>query len=177
MPAEPPASSNSSALKGGGEPIDALSWSHPAALIARWFGVGLLPSAPGTWGSVAALPCAWAIAYFIAKPALIVAAVALFFLGWWAAERVAAASGIADDSTIVVDEVVGQWLAISAAPLNPAAYVLGFTLFRVFDIWKPWPVSWAERLPGGLGVMADDALAGLYALIVLVPVLRFLGAL
>src|SRR5262252_3657870 len=106
MPAEPPTSSNSSALKGGGEPLNALSWSHPAALIARWFGVGLLPSAPGTWGSVAALPCAWAIAYFIAKPALVIAAVALFFLGWWAAERMAAGSGIADDSTIVVDEVV-----------------------------------------------------------------------
>jgi len=89
----------------------------------------------------------------------------------------AAASGIADDRTIVVDEVVGQWLALSAAPLNPAAYVLGFTLFRVFDIWKPWPVSWAERLPGGLGVMTDDALAGIYSLIVLVPVLRLLGAL
>jgi phosphatidylglycerophosphatase A len=177
MAADPPTSSNSSARKGGREPINALQWTHPAALIARWFGVGLLPSAPGTWGSVAALPCAWAIAYFIAKPALVIAAVALFFLGWWASERMARASGIADDSTIVVDEVVGQWLVIAAAPLNPATYVLGFTLFRIFDIWKPWPVSWAEGLPGGLGVMADDALAGLYALIVLVPVLRLLGAL
>jgi len=157
--------------------INGLAWSHPAALIARWFGIGLLPGAPGTWGSVAALPCAWAIAYFIAAPALIVATVVLFFVGWWAAERVATASGIADDSTIVVDEVVGQWLAISAAPLDPAAYILGFTLFRIFDIWKPWPVSWAESLPGGLGVMADDALAGVYSLIVLVPVLRLLGAL
>ena len=156
---------------------EGLSPSHPAALIGRWFGVGLLPRAPGTWGSLAALPFAWAIAYFVAPVAVFAAAAALFFLGWWAAERMAAASGIADDRTIVVDEVVGQWLALSAAPLNPAAYVLGFTLFRVFDIWKPWPVSWAERLPGGLGVMTDDALAGIYSLIVLVPVLRLLGAL
>jgi phosphatidylglycerophosphatase A len=157
--------------------FEGLSSSHPAALIGRWFGVGLLPRAPGTWGSLAALPCAWIIAYAIAPGAVFVAAVALFFVGWWAAQRMAVATGIVDDRTIVVDEVVGQWLAISAAPLNPAAYVLGFTLFRVFDIWKPWPVSWAEGLPGGLGVMADDALAGLYSLIVLVPVLLLVGAL
>ncbi len=183
MPAEPPTSSNSSALKGVGEPIDApqqphrLSITDPASLIARWFGIGLLPRAPGTWGSLSALPFAWAIAHFIAPVAVVIAAVALFFLGWWAAERVAAASDVADDSTIVVDEVVGQWLAICAAPLDPVAYVMGFALFRAFDIWKPWPVSWAESLPGGLGVMADDVLAGLYALIVLVPLLRLLGAL
>jgi phosphatidylglycerophosphatase A len=154
-----------------------LSSSHPAALIGRWFGVGLLPRAPGTWGSLAALPCGWVIAYAIAPGAVFIAAVALFFVGWWAAERMAAATGMVDDRTIVVDEVVGQWLAISAAPLNPAVFIFGFVLFRVFDIWKPWPVSWGESLPGGLGVMADDVLAGLYTLIVLVPALRLLGAL
>jgi phosphatidylglycerophosphatase A len=148
----------------------------PAWLIATWFGAGLLPRVPGTWGSLAALPFAWGIAMAGGAVALAAAAAVLFFLGWWAAARVTRASGVADDGTVVVDEVVGQWLTLAAAPLDLGDYLLGFLLFRVFDIWKPWPVRWADRhVPGGLGVMADDVLAAIYAAAALL-LLRFVGS-
>jgi phosphatidylglycerophosphatase A len=142
--------------------------ADPARLIATWFGAGLLPWAPGTWGSLAALPFAWAIAWAGGAPGLVTAALLLFFIGWWAAGRTEHASGIADEGAIVVDEVAGQWLTLAAAPLDPLAYLAGFLLFRLFDITKPWPVRWADRrLGGGLGVMADDMLAALYAALAL----------
>jgi phosphatidylglycerophosphatase A len=141
-----------------------LPFRHPAALLATWFGAGLLPVAPGSWGSLAALPFAWAIATLFGPAALLVAAAILFLVGWWAAEQVGRASGVADEGSIVIDEVAGQWLTLSVAPPSAAAYVLGFLLFRLFDITKPWPARAAERnLPGGLGVMADDIVAGVYA--------------
>ena len=161
----------------GGRRKRELTLSDPAWLIATWFGAGLLPWAPGTWGSLAALPFAWAIAWAGGAPALAVAASVLFFVGWWAAEGVERASGIADDGAIVIDEVVGQWLTLAAVPLDPRAYLLGFLLFRLFDIVKPWPVRWADRrIAGGLGVMADDVLAALYAASALL-LLRLLGRL
>jgi phosphatidylglycerophosphatase A len=141
-----------------------LPFRHPAALLATWFGAGLLPVAPGSWGSLAALPFAWAIVTLFGPAALLVAAAILFLAGWWAAEQVGRASGVADEGSIVIDEVAGQWLTLSVAPPSAAAYVLGFLLFRLFDITKPWPARAAERnLPGGLGVMADDIVAGVYA--------------
>jgi len=141
---------------------------HPASLLATWFGAGLLPGAPGTWGSLAALPFAWAIAARFGPAALLVAAAIAFFVGWWAAEQVGRASGVADEGSIVIDEVAGQWLTLAAAAPSAEAYVLGLLLFRLFDITKPWPARAAERnLPGGLGVMADDIVAGVYAAAVL----------
>lgn len=141
---------------------------HPAALLATWFGAGLLPWAPGTWGSLAALPFAWLIATLFGPASLVIAAAIVFVIGWWAAEQVGRASGIADQRTIVIDEVAGQWLTLAVAPPSAAAYVLGFLLFRLFDITKPWPASAAERnIPGGLGVMADDIVAGIYAAVLL----------
>ncbi|HEX9489214.1 MAG TPA: phosphatidylglycerophosphatase A [Stellaceae bacterium] len=141
-----------------------LPFRHPAALLATWFGAGLLPGAPGSWGSLAALPFAWAIATLFGPAALLVAAAVLFVVGWWAAEQVGRASGVADEGSIVIDEVAGQWLTLAVAPPSAEAYVLGFVLFRLFDITKPWPARAAERnLPGGLGVMADDIVAGVYA--------------
>jgi phosphatidylglycerophosphatase A len=146
-----------------------LSPWHPAMLVATWFGCGLLPIAPGTWGSLAALPFAWAIAVLAGPSGLIAAALVVFLLGWWAAHVVSQASGIKDPGAIVVDEVAGQWLTLAAAPLDPLHYGAGFLLFRLFDILKPWPASWADRrLPGGFGVMADDIFAALYAAAVLV---------
>ncbi|HKW53882.1 MAG TPA: phosphatidylglycerophosphatase A [Stellaceae bacterium] len=141
---------------------------HPAGIIATWFGAGLLPWAPGTWGSLAALPFAWVIAWLFGAVGLLAAAIALFFIGWWAAARMTRATGIKDSGTIVVDEVAGQWLSLVAAPLVPGAYALAFVLFRLFDITKPWPARWADRaLPGGFGVMADDVFAGIYAALAL----------
>jgi len=141
---------------------------HPAALLATWFGAGLLPWAPGSWGSLAALPFAWAIASLLGPAALVAAAAIVFVIGWWAAAQVGRASGIADEGSIVIDEVAGQWLTLAVVPPSAATYLLGFLLFRLFDITKPWPARTAERIiPGGLGVMADDIVAGIYAAVLL----------
>lgn len=146
---------------GGGQ-----RWSL-TALLATWFGVGRIPRAPGTWGSVAALPCAWPLAYWGGWPALLVGALAIFLVGWWAAEQYERQSGRHDPKEVVIDEVAGQWLALLPAGLDPVSMLAAFILFRLFDILKPWPVSWAEGLPGGLGVMADDMLAGILAALLL----------
>ena len=145
-----------------------LPFRHPVTLLATWFGAGLLPKAPGSWGSLAALPFAWVITE-AGGGRLLAAAVALVSLvGWWAAERYAEASGGGDPGPVVIDEVAGQWLVLTMLPPDLAGYALGFVLFRLFDIVKPWPVSWADRrLKGGLGIMLDDLLAGLYGLGVL----------
>lgn len=148
---------------------------HPGTLIATWFGVGLLPWAPGTWGSLVALPLAWLIAAQFGRIGLLLATLLVLAVGWLAAAAVTKASGVEDEGSVVVDEVAGQWLTLVAAPLSPLAYAMGFLLFRLFDIAKPWPVRWADRaIGGGLGVMADDVLAALYAALAL-SVLLWLG--
>ena len=137
-------------------------------LIATWFGTGLLPWAPGSWGSLAALPCAWVIVHIAGPAALAAAAMLVFALGWWAAAAVAAASGNEDPGFIVVDEVVAQWLVLAPAPLDWRVYAAAFLLFRIFDITKPWPARAIERrVKGGLGIMLDDIVAALYAVVLL----------
>ncbi len=141
----------------------ALPLSHPACLLATWFGSGLLRPAPGTWGSLAALPFAWIIAYFGGPIALATATVLVFALGCWAGGVYERAGGDKDPGVVVIDEVAGQWLVLIAAPLDPWYYFAGFVLFRICDIFKPWPANWADRkLSGGLGIMMDDILAALY---------------
>jgi phosphatidylglycerophosphatase A len=133
-------------------------------LVATWFGAGLLPVAPGTWGSLAALPLGWIIADRWGTAGLLLAAAIVFVAGCWASGVVVASSGLKDAPSIVVDEVAAQWLVLAVAPLDGVAYVLGFLLFRIADILKPWPASWADRrVAGGLGVMIDDVIAALYA--------------
>jgi phosphatidylglycerophosphatase A len=137
---------------------------HPAFLVATWFGAGYAPKAPGTFGSAAALPFAWLIAWRFGSWALVPAAGLLFVIGWAASNRVVAASRSSDPQIIVVDEVVGQWLTLAVTPPGLLAYAIGFLLFRTADILKPFPAGWADRkLGGGLGVMLDDALAALYS--------------
>ena len=138
------------------------------ALFVTWFGSGWLPGAPGTWGSLAALPFAWLILTYGGPGLLALAALAVFGAGCWAADIAARETNTKDPSWIVVDEVVGQWLALLAAPFTLSGFATGFVLFRLFDIWKPWPISWADRrLEGGVGIMADDVLAAIYAAIIL----------
>lgn len=142
--------------------------THPAMLLATWFGCGLLPKMPGTWGSLAALPLGWIIVYFSGSIGLLIAAAAVFAIGCWASGVVERASGIKDAQFIVIDEVAGQWIALAPAPLLPLPYIAGLLLFRFFDIAKPFPIRWIERsFPGGFGVMADDIAAAIYAAIVL----------
>lgn len=143
--------------------------SDPVAIMATWFGSGLAAKAPGTWGSLAALPFAYAIMLAGGPLLLLAAAVVIFIVGIWAADRYAATLGASDPSEVVIDEVVAMWLTLLAAPMTPLGWFLAFVLFRLFDIAKPWPVSLADRkLKGGFGIMADDILAAFYAIIVLV---------
>ena len=130
---------------------------------------------PGTWASLVALPCAWAVCGLCGKVGLAAGTVIVFAAGCWAAAEMAKASATKDPSTIVIDEVAGQWLVLLAAALDPLSYALAFLLFRIFDIWKPWPVSWVDRrLTGGLGIMLDDLLAAVYAVLAL-SVLQAVG--
>ncbi len=136
-----------------------------AGAIATWFGSGLLPGAPGTWGSLAALPFAAVLVAFGGWPLLLGAIIVLLGIGIWASERHARRMRRKDPGEIVVDEVVGQWIVLLPWALDPLAYLLGFAAFRFFDVVKPWPVSLADRrLSGGLGIMLDDVVAAGYAL-------------
>lgn len=141
--------------------------SDPAFFLATWAGSGLAPRAPGTVGSLAALPVAALLVWWGGPIALLVGAVALYGLGLWACNRLIAAGGEKDPGHIVIDEVVGVWLAVIPAGLDWRLLALGFVLFRAFDILKPWPISWADqKLPGAHGIMLDDVLAGLFAMLV-----------
>ena len=148
----------------------------PAYLLATFFGVGYCPLAPGTAGSVAAVLLLWPLRDFVPlHPVLFPATVALLAAaGVWAAWQVERREGREDPSIVVVDEVCGQWLAFSLLPvLTWKILLLGLVAFRVFDIFKPWLVRKAEKLPGGLGIMADDLLAGIYACVVVQAACRF----
>ncbi len=136
--------------------------------------VGYLRPAPGTWGSLFALPLAWLLHVIGGFPLLAVAAAAYFAAALWATARMTAGGADHDPSEIVADEVVGQWIALF--PLSYAAWdrgidilamwpgwVAAFLLFRLFDIWKPWLVGWADRRGDALGVMLDDVIAGVFA--------------
>lgn len=117
---------------------------------------------------MAALPCAWIIRSAGGVTALAVASAIAFALGCWAAGRVARASGHKDPGFIVVDEIAAQWLALLAVPLDWRWFAAAFLVFRIFDIAKPWPAGAVERrIAGGLGIMLDDVVAGLYALLLL----------
>ncbi len=152
-----------------------LSW-----IIATWFGTGLLPIAPGTSGSLAAFPFAYIISVYSSPYVLVIGIVALFFIGMQASNNVEKSARKEDPGFIVVDEVVGQWIA-----LLPLAFlynyvgpdlsfwffapiaVVAFLAFRIYDIWKPWPINYVDKnVSGGLGIMLDDVIAGIYALII-----------
>jgi len=138
--------------------------SGPPLWLATWGGMGLLPWAPGSFASLAALPLAWLLMAAGGIWLLLAATLAVFVIGIWAAERYMAAVGIHDPTAVVIDEIPGQWLTLAVVPLDPLAYAIGFVLFRVCDVLKPWPVSWLDRrVSGGFGVMIDDIGAALYA--------------
>ncbi len=141
---------------------------HPAGWIASGFGSGLSPVAPGTAGSALAL-IPWLALRGLPLPLHVLALVLAFALGVWVSNIVIARLRIEDPGVIVWDEFVGQWIALVPLLIRPQGWpwiVAGFVLFRLFDVWKPWPVSWADRtIKGGLGVMLDDVLAGTYAAI------------
>ena len=162
-------------------PLDYLS------LGVTTFGVGYLPLAPGTWGSMVGVGIYLAISWLVANIALgfkvnisamgwepfiswIHAVILIFFLlftllGVWAAGRATQLLGNSDPSQAVVDEVIGQLIVFLFVPFGTGwpMILAGFLLFRLFDIWKPYPIDYLQVLPGGIGVCADDILAGVYA--------------
>ena len=141
---------------------------HPVYLIATWFGVGRLPLAPGTWASLVTLPIGWYGASWLGPRWLFATVVIVFVVGWWAADVYAHRNHMEDPAEVVVDEVAGQLVVLAVVPMDLAYYAAAFVLFRIADIWKPWPISFAEqRIGGGLGIMVDDILAGGCAAIVL----------
>ncbi|HEY7609374.1 MAG TPA: phosphatidylglycerophosphatase A [Alphaproteobacteria bacterium] len=141
-------------------------------LVVTFFGAGRFPAAPGTFGSIAALPFGIALLQIPApfgRLVLLLAVSGALALGIWASGLYCDAAERPDASEIVIDEVAGQWLALVFAEAdNPWHFFAAFLLFRFFDIVKPWPASWAQdHLPRGWGVMMDDIIAGLYAAAVL----------
>lgn len=158
------------------------SLGDPAIVLATWFGAGLLPKAPGTWGSLAALPFAWVLHFADGWPGLAIGVIACFAVGIWASNGYLAALGGDDPAPVVIDEVAGMWLTLlPAALLMPGSpslivYAIGFGLFRVADIFKPWPVSWADsNIKGGMGIMVDDILAAVYAAAALAAIIHWGG--
>jgi phosphatidylglycerophosphatase A len=186
-------------------------------LVATWFGLGYLPKAPGTWGSLAGVFLSWIIIRLAPHDALFPTNfhdpnhlflnywvswnitgccwLAVAGLGVWTASRVAKFSAVKDPQFVVIDEVSGQMYALLLGIASTVRYsdemtnfasgywwhgsvrwtvlLAGFLLFRLFDIWKPFPIRHLEKLPGGWGIMADDWLAGIYAAILLRLALHF----
>lgn len=141
-----------------------------AQVLATWFYLGYTPKGPGTAGSLGAIAVAALLhAYAGFTPLMFAAAAAVLIVpGIWAADRVAVSSGKKDPQIVVVDEVVGQWIALAgASSLNWKTWIAAFVLFRMFDIFKPPPVRALERIPGGAGIVFDDVMAGVYAALVL----------
>ena len=148
-----------------------------ATLVATFFGLGRLKPGSGTWGSIATVVL-WALASLRIPVAgrayaTIVAAAVVTIIGIPAATLVARGSGLKDPQFVVIDEVAGQLVALIAVPLAWKTFLAGFILFRVFDIWKPFPIRRLERLPEGTGIVVDDLGAGLYALAVMHLLLHF----
>jgi phosphatidylglycerophosphatase A len=146
--------------------------ASPAGWLACGFGSGLTPKAQGTFGSLAAL-LPWLLLRDLSVVAWLAIIVVTFAIGVWACDVSGRILGVADHRSIVWDEFVGQWIALLPALLAPWWAVLsGFLLFRLFDVWKPWPIGWFDRrVKGGFGVMLDDVIAGIFAAIVLFAIL------
>ena len=142
--------------------------SHPAGWIATALGAGLTPIAPGTAGSLVALLPWWFLLRGLPLGWYLAVLVAGFLLGVWVCAVCDRRLGVHDQGALVWDEVIGMWATLFAAPAAWWWMLVGFALFRLFDIWKPWPVRLADRrVHGGFGVMLDDVVAAVYALIVL----------
>lgn len=140
---------------------------NPIHLLAAGFGSGLAPRAPGTFGTLAALPFWWVLQQ-LGTPWYWGVVGAAFLVGIYLCGRTARDLRTHDHGAIVWDEFVGLWIALAWAPAQWLWVTAGFLLFRLFDIWKPWPISWCDRrVRGGFGIMLDDVLAGALALVVL----------
>lgn len=144
-----------------------------AVLVATVFGAGRFPFAPGTFAS--AITVAILVVVPFSRTGLVVFFVAVTIGGIWAAHHAERVLGGKDPGAIVIDEVAGMTLSVLAVPLTPAVLAVAFVLFRIFDVVKPFPAGRSQRIRGGVGVMIDDLLAGLYALLIVWGSRRVLG--
>ncbi len=152
-----------------------MNLKEPHILIATWGGLGLMKKAPGTWGSLGGLVCGMLIMGLGGTAALVQAIFILGVAGCWATDKISKETETEDNQIIVVDEVVGQWIAMLAAGYSIPLTILSFALFRFFDIAKIWPADWCEKnLPNTYAVMLDDVVAGFYAFFFLIG-LRYAG--
>ncbi len=148
-----------------------MNWRNPVHLLASGFGSGLAPRAPGTFGTLAAIPIVL-LAQLLPVWLYVAVTLLMFVAGIFICGRAARDWGVSDHPAIVWDEIVGLLVTMSLAPLGALWLLAGFVLFRVFDIAKPWPIGALDRrVHGGLGIMLDDVVAGIFAGVIL-----YLGA-
>lgn len=142
-------------------------WTDPVHFLAFGFGSGLAPKAPGTFGTLAAIPVYIGLAFLpLWLNGLII--LAAFFVGIYICGKTSSDLGVHDHSGIVFDEFVGLWIALFGFTLNSITVIAGFLIFRFFDIVKPWPINLLDKnIHGGLGIMIDDVIAGLYTWLVI----------
>jgi phosphatidylglycerophosphatase A len=142
-----------------------VSLKNPWHFLALGFGSGLAPKAPGTFGTLAAVPLVWLCSAYLPFSIYLILTVLFSIVGIWICGKTADDMQVHDDSSIVWDEVVGMMITMLAVPLHWHTLLIGFILFRIFDIAKPWPISYLDKhVHGGFGIMADDLLAGVFAL-------------
>lgn len=150
---------------------------NPVHFLALGFGSGLIKPAPGTWGTLAAIPLYGLLMISVdpALPVYLLVVLAALGFGVYLCGRTATDVGVHDHSAIVWDEFVGFFIAMTAVDLTLINVVLGFALFRLFDIWKPWPIRALDQsVHGGLGIMIDDVIAGVFACAVLHGITLFI---
>ncbi|WP_461517373.1 phosphatidylglycerophosphatase A family protein [Porticoccus sp.] len=146
---------------------------NPVHLLAFGFGSGLAPKGPGTAGTAVAL-LLWPLLAMLPLYAYIILVIAVSLLGFYLCGKTAHDMGVHDHQGIVWDEMAGYWLTMTALPVSWSWALAGFVLFRLFDIWKPWPIRWVDRhVGGGFGIMVDDLLAGLLAWAILFGICQF----
>jgi len=142
-------------------------WCNPLHLLAFGLGSGGVPKAPGTAGTLAAVPL-YLLLSLCSSTVYLLVILAMLIFGIWLCGKVSADLGVHDHGGIVWDEWVGFLITMAWAPSGWLWVIVGFLLFRLFDIWKPWPIGPLDRhLGGGLGIMLDDVLAGVYSLVLL----------
>ena len=141
--------------------------TNPIHFLAFGFGSGLAPLAPGTFGTLMAIPL-YLMMLNLTLPIYLLLVAIVCIMGIWICDKSSKMLGVHDHSGIVWDEFAGFFITMIAAPAGWIWIISGFALFRLFDIWKPWPISWLDKkVGGGLGIMVDDIVAGIYALICL----------
>ena len=139
-----------------------------AYILGIWFGCGRVPKAPGTAGTLGAIPLYLLLAHYGGTLAVAAAAALITAVGVWASNQVVRKLGIKDPQIVCIDEAAGVLITLAAAPYNWQGVLASVVLFRIFDQWKPWPARRAERLREGWGVVMDDVFAGLWGAVVLV---------